>query len=132
MRDVGCCRPVGRLTFPYAAFPGEQGLTTDEQDVRLLLVFSEPVTGLTVSSFSVSGPSGAYVSHLQLLRGTKTFYHLVVSLPGVYYVSATVSLVVGAFRICISNVVVLPELLCHMSSRSECVQTFDFPCHLLY
>ena len=61
-----------------------------------MLVFSEPVTGLTASSFSISGPSGATVSGLKLIRGTATYYHFVVHLPGEFSESATVSLVVSA------------------------------------
>lgn len=82
---------------PYTVFSGSQGLITDEQNVVLALVFSEPVTGLTASSFSISGPSGATISGLKLLRGTNTFYHLVVQLPGTYYDGVTVSLTVCGF-----------------------------------
>ena len=72
--------------------PGDVGLVTLEQNVVLLLVFSEPVTGLTASSFSISGPTGATVSGLRLLRGTNTYYHFTVNLPGDYYDATTVNL----------------------------------------
>ena len=77
---------------PYMPYSGEQGLVTTDQNVVLLLVFSEPVTGLAASSFSISGPSGATVSGLKLLRGTNTYYHFTVTLPGTYYDAVTVSL----------------------------------------
>lgn len=77
---------------PYTIYSGSQGLITSDQNVVLALVFSEPVTGLTANSFSISGPSGATISGLKLLRGTNTYYHLVVNLPGTYYDSVTVSL----------------------------------------
>jgi len=77
---------------PYMPYSGEQGLVTNDQNVVLLLVFSEPVNGLTASSFSISGPSGATVSGLKLLRGTNTYYHFTVNLPGTYYDAVTVNL----------------------------------------
>ena len=76
----------------YASYSGDLGLITTEQDVVLLLVFSEPVNGLKASSFSISGPSGATVSVLKLLRGTNTYYHFTVNLTGTYYDAVTVSL----------------------------------------
>lgn len=80
--------------MPYS---GSQGLVTSEQNVVLLLVWSEPVTGLNPNSFSVSGPSvtASIVSGLKLLRGTNTYYHLTVNLPGDYYGGVTVSLQVS-------------------------------------
>ena len=98
------CRPVGQLFAPYMPFSGSQGLVTAEQDVVLLLVWSEPVTGLTANSFSVSGPSvtGSIISGLKLLRGTNTYYHLTVNLPGSYYGAVTVSLQVS-FAVLISH-----------------------------
>lgn len=97
---------------PYAVYSGDQGLISSDQDVILILVFSEPVTGLTAASFSVSGPSGATVSGLKLLRGTNTYYHFVVNLPGTYYDSVTVSLSVspspaGLHALCICECLVL-------------------------
>ena len=95
------CRPVGQLYAPYMPYSGDQGLVTGEQDVVLLLVWSEPVTGLTANSFSVSGPSvtGSIISGLKLLRGTNTYYHLTVNLPGSYFGAVTVSLQVS-FALC--------------------------------
>ncbi len=63
---------------------GAQGLVTSVQTVVLKLVFSEPVTGVTANSFAVSGPtfSGSPVSGVRLLRGTNSFYHLAINLPG--------------------------------------------------
>ena len=80
--------------MPYS---GDQGLVTGDQDVVLLLVWSEPVTGLTANSFSVSGPSvtGSIISGLKLLRGTNTYYHLTVNLPGSYFGAVTVRLQVS-------------------------------------
>jgi hypothetical protein len=83
---------VGQMFSPYMPYSGEQGLVTTDQNVVLLLVFSEPVNGLTASSFSISGPSGATVSGLKLLRGTNTYYHFTVNLPGTYYDAVTVNL----------------------------------------
>ena len=80
--------------MPYS---GSEGPVTSEQNVVLLLVWSEPVTGLSSSSFSVSGPSAtaSIISGLKLLRGTNTYYHLTVNLPGSYYGGVTVSLQVS-------------------------------------
>ena len=80
--------------MPYS---GSEGPVTSEQNVVLLLVWSEPVTGLSASSFSVSGPSvtGSIISGLKLLRGTNTYYHLTVNLPGSYHGGVTVSLQVS-------------------------------------
>ena len=113
MSAGACCRPVGQIMSPYAVYSGDQGLITSDQDVILVLVFSEPVTGLTAGSFSVSGPSGATVSGLKLLRGTNTYYHFVVNLPGIYYDSVTVSLSVssspaGLHGVCTCECRVLP------------------------
>ena len=48
------CRPVGVLYAPYVAFSGSQGAITSEQNVALLAVFSEAVTGLSASNFKAS------------------------------------------------------------------------------
>lgn len=90
-------RPVGQFFAPYMPYSGSQGLVTSEQNVVLLLVWSEPVTGLAPNSFSVSGPSvtGSIVSGLKLLRGTNTYYHLTLNLPGDYYGGVTISLQVS-------------------------------------
>lgn len=45
------CRPVGILYAPYMAFSGSQGAVTNDQNVALLAVFSEAVTGLSTSNF---------------------------------------------------------------------------------
>ncbi len=47
------CRPVGVLYAPYMAFSGSQGAVTSEQNVALLAVFSEAITGLSTSNFKV-------------------------------------------------------------------------------
>ena len=83
---------MGQFIAPYALFSGSWGPTTSDQNVVLALVFSEPVTGLSASSFGVSGPSEATISGLKLYRGTNTYHHLVVNLPGNYYDRVTVSL----------------------------------------
>ena len=94
--DSFCCRPVGQMTCPYAVYSGDQGFITDEQDVVVVLAFSEPITGLRAESLKIVGPSGANISGLKLIRGTNTFYHFVVNLPGIYYDTVTVNLEVNA------------------------------------
>ena len=39
---------------PYMAYAGGQGAITSEQAIVLLVVFSEPVTGLTTANFQAS------------------------------------------------------------------------------
>ncbi len=101
---------------PYMSYSGEQGLVTTDQDVVLLLIFSEPVNGLSTSSFSISGPSGATVSGLKLLRGTNTYYHFTVNLPGTYYDAVTVSLQVGLR----AALTLIPVLLLASSAVGTC------------
>ena len=81
------------------ATAGDLGPTTSEQNVVALLVFSEPVQGLTAASFAVSGPaSGASVTGVKLLRGTSSYYHAAISLPAAYYGQVTVFLKVCLTR----------------------------------
>ena len=47
-------RPVGVLYAPYMAVSGEQGPVTSDQNVALVIVFSEAVTGLTTANFKVN------------------------------------------------------------------------------
>lgn len=91
------------MTCPYAVYSGDQGFITDEQDVVVVLAFSEPVTGLRAESLEIAGPSGATISGLKLLRGTNTFYHFVVNLPGIYYDIVTVNLEVNSLCIATSH-----------------------------
>ena len=53
-------RPVGVLYAPYMAFSGSQGAVTSEQNVALLAVFSEAITGLSTSSFKASATASFY------------------------------------------------------------------------
>ena len=88
-------RPQGRMFAPYMAHASDLGAVTSEQNVVVLVVFSEPVTSLTAAAFTVTGPaSGAQVSGVKLLRGTSTYYHAAVSLPPSYYGQVQVSLAV--------------------------------------
>lgn len=87
------CRPVGQF-YSNLPFSGEQGLVTFDQTVVVHLIFSEPVSGLSTSSFTLSGPMfmSNPVSGVRLLRGTNTYYHMAVTLPGDYYGPVTINL----------------------------------------
>lgn len=85
-------RPRGIMFSAYMAFSSDQGLITSQQSVVLILVFTEPVTGLATTSFSVSGPTGPTIGGLQLVRGTNTYYHVTINVPGDYYGGVTVTL----------------------------------------
>ena len=67
---------------------------TLNQTVVLHLIFSEPVLGLMPSTFTLSGQMlvGNAVSGLRLLRGTNTYYHMALTLPGDYYGPVTINL----------------------------------------
>jgi hypothetical protein len=84
-------RPRGSLFSTYMAYAGGGGVITSQQSVVLVLVFTEPVTGLTPKSFQVSGPVGPTISGLKLVRGTNSYYHLTVNVPGNYYGGVTVT-----------------------------------------
>ena len=71
-------------------------LSVPVQSIVLILVFTEPVTGLATTSFSVSGPTGPTIGGLQLVRGTNTYYHVTINVPGDYYGGVTVTLEVSA------------------------------------
>ena len=47
------CRPVGQIYAPYMVFSGGQGAITSQQNVVLLIVFSEAVQGLATTNFQV-------------------------------------------------------------------------------
>lgn len=75
--------------------PLHTDLSVHVQSVVLILVFTEPVTGLATTSFSVSGPTGPTIGGLQLVRGTNTYYHVTINVPGDYYGGVTVTLAVS-------------------------------------
>lgn len=78
----------------YMAASGDQGPVTAEQNAVVVAVFSEPVTGLSTASFRIDGPAAATVTALKLLRGTNSYYHILLALPPAYYGAVTVNLVV--------------------------------------
>ena len=78
----------------YMAASGDQGPVTAEQNAVVVAVFSEPVTGLSTASFRIDGPAAATVTALKLLRGTNSYYHVLLTLPPAYYGAVTVNLVV--------------------------------------
>ena len=69
---------------PYMAISSDGGALTSQQACALVIVWAEPVTGLAASQFKVSGPPSASVGALKLLRGTSSYYHLLVNLPADY------------------------------------------------
>ncbi len=75
------------------ATSGDQGPVTTAQSAVALAVFSEPVTGLGPASFKTAGPPDAAVSAITLLRGTTSYYHILLTLPPSYYGPVTLSLV---------------------------------------
>lgn len=77
-------RPVGRMYAPYMAISSDGGALTGQQACAMVIVWAEPVAGLATSQFKVSGPSTASVGALKLLRGTSSYYHLLVNLPADY------------------------------------------------
>lgn len=79
---------------PYMAFSSDGGALTSEQSCVLIIVFTEPITGLATSHFKVTGPATSTVTALKLLRGTSSYYHLLVQLPAGYLGTVTVSFVV--------------------------------------
>ena len=69
------CRPRGALLSVLMASQGRAGLMTNDQLVPLVMAFTEPVTGLLATSFTVTGPpSGASVTALQLVRHMEGIY----------------------------------------------------------
>lgn len=78
------CRPVGRIFTPYMSFSNDYGAVTDQQNCVLVLVFSEPVTGLSAAQLKVSGPPTASVTALKLLQGTSSYYHVLVVIATAY------------------------------------------------
>ncbi|KAK9835176.1 hypothetical protein WJX81_003674 [Elliptochloris bilobata] len=86
-------RPVASLYAAYMAASGDQGPVTGEQNAVAVAVFSEPVTGLSAASFRIDGPPAATVTALKLLRGTSSYYHVLLTLPAAYYGSVTLNLV---------------------------------------
>ena len=67
------------------ATSGDQGPVTAAQSAVALAVFSEPVTGLGPASFKTAGPPDAAVSAITLLRGTTSYYHILLTLPPSYW-----------------------------------------------
>jgi hypothetical protein len=66
------------------SFSSDSGAITDQQNCVLILVFSEPVTGLDASQFKIQGPPSATATALKLLHTTSSYYHLVVVLSASY------------------------------------------------
>ena len=96
--DERLCRPVASLFAAYMATSGDQGPITGEQNAVAVAVFSEPITGLSTASFKIDGPPMATVSALKLLRGTSSYYHILLALPPAYYGPVTLSLMVRSLR----------------------------------
>ena len=69
---------------PYMSFSSDSGAITDQQNCVLILVFSEPVTGLDASQFQISGPQSAPPTVLKLLQGTSSYYHLLIVISASY------------------------------------------------
>ncbi|EIE20927.1 hypothetical protein COCSUDRAFT_54280 [Coccomyxa subellipsoidea C-169] len=76
---------------PYVAVSSEGGALTSQQAIALVIVWAEPITGLATSQFKVSGPATASVAALKLLRGTSSYYHLLVNLPADYTGSVSIT-----------------------------------------
>lgn len=74
------------------AFSGEDGLITQQGDVVLLIAFSEPVQGLDAGGIAVS--PAATVAGLKKIRGTETYYQVLVSLQPTYYGPVQVAITV--------------------------------------
>ncbi len=69
------------------------GLITEEWNITLVCVFTEPVIGLTAQDFTITGPSGIAATNLQMLPNTLTYYSFDINL-GQYYGNVTVSFTV--------------------------------------
>ena len=89
------CRPVGRMYLPYTSFSNDNGAVTDQQDCVVVLVFSEPVAGLTATQVKVTGPPNASVSAMKLLQGTSSYYHLLISMADSYIGQVNVAIIVS-------------------------------------
>ena len=75
------------------ATSGDLGLITEEWNITLICVFSEPITGLSVQDFSITGPPGLSATNLQPLPKTTTYYSFGINL-GQYYGNVAVSFTV--------------------------------------
>jgi hypothetical protein len=75
-------------------FSGDYGAVTGAQSVVLVLVFSEPVTGLALAQLSIAGPAGASLSALKLLHGTLSYYHVLLDVPASYSGPVSISFTV--------------------------------------
>ena len=89
---------MASLFAAYMATSGDQGPVTGEQNAVAVAVFSEPITGLSTASFKIDGPPTATVSALKLLRGTSSYYHILLALPPAYFGPVTLSLMVRSLR----------------------------------
>lgn len=83
------------MYLPYTSFSNDNGAVTDQQTCVVVLVFSEPVAGLTANHIKVTGPSSASVSGLQLLQGTSSYYHLLISVADSYIGQVNVAVIVS-------------------------------------
>ena len=83
------------MYLPYTSFSNDNGAVMDQQTCVVVLVFSEPVAGLTANQFKVTGPSSASVSALKLLQGTSTYYHLLISVADDYIGKVNVAIIVS-------------------------------------
>ncbi len=73
-------------------YSSEDGLITHQNQVVLLLVFSEAIEGLEGGGILTS--PAASVSGLKKLRGTDTYYQVMVSVPPTYYGPVQVTIMV--------------------------------------
>jgi hypothetical protein len=80
---------------PYMAFSSDYGAITSEQSCVLVVVFAEPVSGLSANQFKVTGPNTSSITALKLLQGTSSYYHLLLQLPSDYTGIVTVTYTVG-------------------------------------
>lgn len=85
-------RPVGKIIAPYMAYSAEDGLVTQQSQVVLLVVFSEAIEGLEGGGI-LTAPA-ATVSGLKKLRGTDTYYQVMLSVPPTYFGQVQVSITV--------------------------------------
>ena len=83
------------MYLPYTSFSNDNGAVTDQQDCVVILVFSEPVAGLTATQVKVTGPPSASVSAMKLLQGTSSYYHLLISMADSYTGQVNVAIIVS-------------------------------------
>lgn len=81
------------------AVSSDGGALTSQQASALVIVWSEPITGLAASQFKIMGPASASVGALKLLRGTSSYYHLLLQLPGDYTGPVSVTFTVSSSQV---------------------------------